>query len=56
MKSVIRWFYIALVGLIVFTGALFIAQGAITCEEKPQAVAEPIEVQRAMPDGPALPV
>lgn len=56
MKSVIRWFYIALVGLIVFTGALFIAQGAITYEERPEATVAPVEVQRVMPDGPVLPI
>ena len=41
MKSVIRGVYIALVGLIVFTGALFIAQGALTGDQKPPIAESP---------------
>ena len=37
MKSILRWVYIALVGLIVFTGALFIAQGVIDGDQQPIA-------------------
>ena len=41
MKSIVRWVYIALVGLIVFTGALFIAQGALTGDQKPPIAEAP---------------
>lgn len=59
MKSVVKGVYIALVGLIVFTGALFIAQGARTQNEpiEPAAEAEEaVETQRPVPDGPELPL
>ena len=38
MKSIIRWVYLLLVGLIVLTGALFIAQGTLNGDEKQPAV------------------
>lgn len=49
MKSAIRCAYIALVGLTVFIGALCIAQGMRTREEKP---ASPKTEMRVPPDGP----
>ena len=59
MKSVVKGVYIALIGLVVFTGALFIAQGARTQNEpiEPAAeAAEALEAQRPEPDGPELPL
>ena len=70
MKSVIRGVYIALVGLIVFTGALYIAQGALTPQKTPAVQEAPTEWEAPatreiapeprpvpfMPDAPATPV
>ena len=42
MKSIVRWVYIALVGLIVLTGALFIAQGALDGDQKQTAAQHPV--------------
>ena len=49
MKSVLRLVYIALVGLVVFTGALFIAQGAITGEGESRASAPTPWPEAAVP-------
>ena len=69
MKSIIRWVYLLLVGLIVFTGALFIAKGSLDGDQKPTVtknpVAESAETPKTgdaaspapeyhAPDGPAL--
>ena len=64
MKKVIRGVYIALVGLIVFTGALLIAQGALRRGEAPAREEMPVcnfpqaqeESGRLAPDGPELPI
>lgn len=42
MKSIVRWVYLLLVGLIVLTGALFIAQGALDDNQKQPAVYNPV--------------
>ena len=53
VKGWIRMLYVALVGLIVFTGALFIVQGM-----RENATSNPklIEIPRRAPGGPTLPV
>lgn len=54
VKRGIRLLYVALVGLLVFTGALFIAQGMR--ENSRESNLEIIEIPRRAPDGPTLPV
>ena len=57
MKSIVRWVYILLVGLIVLTGALFIAQGALSGNQKLPAVQDsaPEGTEAPQPDDDALP-
>ena len=38
MKSIVRWVYLLLVGLIVLTGALFIAKGALDGDQNPVSI------------------
>ena len=49
MKSIVRWVYIALVGLIVLTGALFIAKGALDGDQKPSAAQSPVSESAEAP-------
>ena len=54
MKKLIRWVYVALVGLIVFTGALYIVKGART--PTAESAKRVTTLRRRAPGGPSLPL
>ena len=54
MKKLLRVLYVALVGLIVFTGALYIVKGVRT--QKTASQKRVTTVHRRAPGGPSLPL
>ena len=54
MKKLLRGLYVLLVGLIVFTGALYIVKGART--PKAESTKRVTTLRRRAPGGPSLPL
>ena len=54
VKNALRWLYVALVGLIVFTGALYIVKGVRA--QKTASARRVTAIHRRAPGGPSLPL